>query len=68
MHKRSSAVRHSRYEDGASLVEYGLMLALIAMVALSAVAYFGTSGGGLMGNNADCIGQAVGATTTGTCD
>lgn len=67
MHKRSGLVRRSREEDGAGLVEYALMLALIAVVAFSAVAFFGNGGKGIMGNNAGCIGSAMGDNTI-ACD
>jgi pilus assembly protein Flp/PilA len=34
--------RWARSEDGASLVEYALLVALIAIVCVGAVAFFGT--------------------------
>ena len=34
--------RCSRSEDGASLVEYALLVAFIAVVCVAAVAFFGT--------------------------
>jgi len=39
------ANRIRRTDDGASLVEYALLLALIAMVCVGAVAFFGGSVG-----------------------
>ena len=36
-------VRASRSERGASLVEYGLLVALVALVCVAAVAFFGTT-------------------------
>ena len=68
MHKRTGLMRRNRDEDGASLVEYALMLALIAVVAFSAVSFFGNGGKGMMGNNANCIGKAMGDTSSGDCD
>lgn len=46
-------------ERGASMVEYSLLIALIAMVALVAVALFGTS---LRGNFQDSTQQIIDAT------
>lgn len=42
-------------EDGASLVEYGLLVALIAIVAIVAVTFVGTS----VDSNFDEIGSAL---------
>jgi pilus assembly protein Flp/PilA len=42
-------------EDGASLVEYGLLVALIAIVAIIAVTFVGTS----VDSNFDEIGSAL---------
>lgn len=67
MHHHRSEVRKHRDEEGASLVEYALLLALIAVVCFSAVTFFGNGGKGVMGNNADCVGQAMGDSTPGTC-
>lgn len=67
MHQRSGLVRRTRDERGAGLVEYSLMLALIAVVAFSAVAFFGNGGKGMMGNNAGCVGKAMGDNSM-TCD
>lgn len=68
MHVRGSVIVRRNEEDGASLVEYGLMLALIAVVAFSAVSFFGNSGDGLMSRNGDCIGSAMGGTVGADCD
>lgn len=60
-HARTSTAARShrrRAERGAGLVEYALLLALIAMVVLGAVAFFGTSNGGQFSRNADCIQRA----------
>ena len=62
MHKRSSKIRQVKDEEGAGLVEYSLMLALIAVVTFSAVSFFGNGGKGMMGNNANCVGAAMGDT------
>ena len=54
--------RHDRDgERGASLVEYALLLALIAIVAFSAVTYFGSSNSGGFGKSAECIRKAYAA-------
>lgn len=42
-------------ERGAGLVEYALLLALIAVVVFGAVSFFGQSTGGGFGHSADCI-------------
>lgn len=42
-------------ERGASLVEYALLLALIAVVVFGAVSFFGSSTGGGFTNSAECI-------------
>ncbi len=67
MHKRVGLVRRNRDERGAGLVEYALMLALVAVVTFSAVAFFGNGGKGMMGNNANCVGAAMGDTSV-TCN
>jgi len=35
--------RHARDDEGASIVEYALLISMIALIALVAVAAFGTS-------------------------
>lgn len=42
-------------ERGASLVEYALLLALIAVVVFGAVSFFGDSTEGGFGRSKDCI-------------
>jgi len=42
----SRLISADRDEDGASLVEYALLIALIAVAALVAVAFFGVQLGG----------------------
>ena len=39
---RSAALRFARDEDGATLVEYALLIALIAVVCIGAVTLIGT--------------------------
>ncbi len=63
MHHRGSPVVVHDDEAGASLLEYGLLMALIAVVAFSAVSYFGTASKDLMQYNADCIDEAVAGQT-----
>ena len=43
-------------EDGQALVEYGLILALIAVVCIAGLTALGTSVDGLLGGIADTIG------------
>ena len=45
-------------ERGASAIEYALLLALIAIVAFSAVSFFGQSSGAGFGKSKDCIERA----------
>lgn len=47
--------RPSRGERGASLVEYALLLALIAVVCIGAVGYFGSSNGSGLNRSGSCI-------------
>ena len=44
------------HERGASLVEYALLLALIAIVCVASIAAFGGSVGGSMSRSASIIG------------
>jgi len=41
-----------RDEDGQTLVEYGLLISLLALVVVTAMALFGKSVNGMWGNNA----------------
>lgn len=52
----------SRKEEGATMVEYGLMVALIAVVCIIAVTALGTSISGLF----DGVATTIGAVSTGT--
>jgi pilus assembly protein Flp/PilA len=45
-----------REEEGATMVEYALMLALIAIVCIGAVALIGTNSNTVFGNAAASIG------------
>ncbi|NLV54410.1 MAG: Flp family type IVb pilin [Acidimicrobiales bacterium] len=49
--------RLSEREEGASLVEYALLIAMIAVVCLSALAFFGSGNRGSLGGSAECIGE-----------
>lgn len=56
-----------RGERGASLVEYALLLALIAIVVFSAVSFFGSSTGGGFGKSKNCIEAAYNDTLGAAC-
>lgn len=47
--------RGSRGERGASLVEYALLLALIAVVCIGALTFFGSSNGSGLNRSGSCI-------------
>ncbi len=47
--------RLAQGERGASLVEYALLLGLIAVVAFGAVSFFGTSSGAGLNKSKSCI-------------
>ena len=51
-----NALAHDR--EGATLIEYALILGLISMAALSAISYFGDSLRGPLQKSADAIEQA----------
>lgn len=62
---KAFAARFRRDQEGATAVEYGLMLALIAAVIITAVATLG-------GSTRDCFTKvdtaiSAGASATGTC-
>ena len=40
-------------EDGQALIEYGMLISLIALVVIAAVTLFGSKVAGMWGNNAD---------------
>ncbi len=50
-----SLISMVRDEDGASMVEYGLLIALIALVALGAVTTLGTNLSALFNNTASSL-------------
>lgn len=50
-----STVRSPRGERGASLVEYALLLALISVVCIGALNYFGSSNGSSLNRSHSCI-------------
>ena len=45
-------------ERGAGLVEYAMLMALIALVVFSAVSFFGRETGGGFQKSTDCIGAS----------
>ncbi len=57
--RRTPVVRRAN-ELGASLVEYALMIALIAVVCIGAVQYFGSANGTGLNRSRDCIDAAYG--------
>ncbi|MEO6627531.1 MAG: hypothetical protein ABIP03_03080 [Aquihabitans sp.] len=67
MHHHRQGIVNQQGEDGASLVEYALLLALIAAVCLGAVTFFGQAAKGQVDNNSNCIGTAFGGTPSGVC-
>lgn len=52
--------RHRRSERGASLVEYALLVALIAVVMVSAVTFLGSTTGASLDDSGSSITDAVG--------
>jgi Flp pilus assembly pilin Flp len=49
----------ARLDDGASLVEYALLVALIAVVAIASLWFFGDSRDNLMSRNASSLETGV---------
>jgi len=47
--------RHDRRERGASLVEYALLVSLIALVCVAAISFFGSQESGSLSNSANSI-------------
>ncbi len=63
------ALRLPRDERGASLVEYALLLALIALVCVGAISYFGGGTGGSLDRSERCLSAAYDGDTRPTdCD
>ena len=58
--------RFFRSDDGATAVEYSVMLALIIVVCIGAVSNLGSSNGGLWGGNSDTLVQEMGSGGTGS--
>jgi pilus assembly protein Flp/PilA len=52
--------RFLRDEDGATSIEYGLIIALIFLVILSALTAFGATGSGVFNGAMDAIRTAMG--------
>lgn len=68
MHRRSGKVKRIKDELGASLVEYALLLALIAVVCITAVTFFGKASGSSIDNSGSCIeAAAAGQPLPATC-
>ncbi len=55
-----------RSERGAGLVEYALLVALIAVVCIAAVTFVGTSGSGRLGDAGAGLGSGDGGSTSTT--
>lgn len=60
-HHHPNQARRHQGERGASLVEYALLLALIAVVTFSAVSFFGGETGGGFKKSAECVRAAYAA-------
>ena len=60
MHFHRAGTAQRRGEEGASLIEYALLLALIAVVVFSSVSFFGQSSAGGFGKSQSCIAAAYG--------
>ncbi len=52
---RSAALRFARDEDGAALVEYALLIALIAVVCVAAVTLIGNNVSSKLSGAADAL-------------
>ena len=65
-HERTPRTRR-RSERGAGLVEYALLVSLIALVAFSAVSYFGSANAGGFGRSKSCIEAAYNDTLGTSC-
>ena len=63
----STSARRGRGERGAGLVEYALLMALIAVVVFSAVSFFGSSAGAGFGHSKTCIAAAYDGTLGNSC-
>jgi len=66
MHHHSNVVENQG-EQGAGLVEYALLLALIAVVCFSVVTLFGQQNEGGFKKSRDCISGAIDSNDTSTC-
>ncbi|MCB0970827.1 MAG: Flp family type IVb pilin [Acidimicrobiales bacterium] len=67
-HHHPSHSQRLRGQEGAGLVEYALLLALIAVVVFSAVSFFGAETGGGFGKSGSCIKAAYDASLSTECD
>jgi Flp pilus assembly pilin Flp len=54
-HSPPGVRRRARGERAASLVEYVMMIALIAFVCITAISYFGSNNSGSLTRNAESI-------------
>ena len=67
MHHHREQVVGSRNEQGAGLVEYAMLMALITAVCIGAVTFFGQQASNVTDQNSACIGTAMGTAGAGTC-
>lgn len=66
-HQHPSLRRRRDDERGAGLVEYAMLMALIAVVVFSAVSFFGSTAGAGFGHSTTCIKAAYDDTLGGSC-
>lgn len=66
-HHHPKRRRPARDERGAGLVEYAMLMALIAVVVFSAVSFFGGQSRAGFGKSQDCIAAAYNGTLGDAC-
>jgi len=67
MIQRSETTTGAERDRGAGLVEYVLLLSLIALVCVSALTFFGGATGGSVSNSGDCLLAADGSAPAPEC-
>jgi pilus assembly protein Flp/PilA len=63
---RSTRLERAQTERGASMVEYALLVGLIAVVAVVAVTFLGNGISGLFGHAANCVNTLSNSDCTAT--